>query len=289
MAAISRRRGAGRSALYLRGDLACASDEFDPFAAVAALDGEVYRAVANRRTLRFVHAGRAYFAKIHQGAGWLEIFKNLATLRRPVLGARNEFEACRHLAAVGVSAPTVAAFRARGINPARRESFVVCDALEGRESLEDLTNRWFETPPRPTEKRLLIAAVAAFVRDLHRAGVVHRDLYVCHLLLDRARWQRGEVDLAVIDLHRAQIRRQIPRRWLRRDLAALLFSGLDLPLSRRDWLRFLRVYRDRPLRDTLSAEAALWRGVLERAEALYRKGQRKGLVQGRYGRAGGGR
>lgn len=269
------------SAPYLREDLAAVLGA-DPFAAVAALDGEVYRAVANRRTLRFVHAGRAYFAKIHWGAGWGEIFKNLATLRLPVLGARNEFAACRHLAAAGVPAPTVAAFGERGLNPARRESFVICDALEGRESLEDLTNRWLDAPPRPADKRRLIAAVAAFARDLHGAGVVHRDFYVCHLLIDLAPWRRGAVDLAVIDLHRAQIRRRIPRRWLRRDLAALLYSVLDLPLTRRDWLRFVRVYRDRPLRDTLAAEAGLWRDVVRRAEALYRKGQRKGLVQGRY-------
>jgi heptose I phosphotransferase len=271
---------------YLRDDLAGLLGGGDPFATVAALNGEVYRAVANRRTLRFVHGRRAYFAKLHWGPGWGEIFKNLATLRLPVLGARNEFEACCHLAAAGVPAPTVAAFGERGMNPARRESFVICDALEGRESLEDLTNRWLEQPPRPAEKRRLIAAVAGFARDLHGAGVVHRDLYVCHLLLDVAAWQRGTVDLAVIDLHRAQIRRHIPRRWLRRDLAALLFSVLDLPLTRRDWLRFLRVYRGRPLREVLDGEAGFWDGVVRRAEALYHKGQRKGLVQGRY-RAGG--
>ena len=33
---------------------------------------------------------------------------------------------------------------------------------------------------------------------------------------------------------------QLPQRWRLRDLAALLFSTLDLGYSRRDWLRFVR-------------------------------------------------
>jgi heptose I phosphotransferase len=270
------------SALFLREDLARAWRGEDPFAAAAGLRGETFRAVANRRTLRVVIGGRPYFAKIHQGAGWREIFKNLSTLRLPVLGARNEFEACRHLAEHHVPAPTVAGFGERGLDPAARFSFVICDALENRVSLEDLTAAWLDVPPSPADKRRLIDAVARFARAMHGAGVVHRDFYICHLLLDRAAWTAGRVDLAVIDLHRAQIRRHIPKRWLRRDLAALLFSVLDLPLTRRDWLRFLRVYRDAPLRRILTREGGFWQAVRRRAEGLYRKGQRKGLVQGRY-------
>lgn len=270
------------SALYLRDDIARAWRGDDPFAVAAALQGEVFRAVADRRTLRFAIGDRRYFAKVHQGAGWREIFKNLATLRLPVLGARNEFEACRHLADHDVAAPTVAAFGERGWNPASRFSFVICDALEDRVSLEDLTADWSDVPPAPAAKRRLIDAVARFARAMHDAGVVHRDFYICHLLLDRAAWADGRPSLAVIDLHRAQIRRRIPRRWLRRDLAALLFSVLDLPLTRRDWLRFLRAYRGAPLREVLAREGALWQAVLDRAEALYAKGRRKGLVQGRY-------
>src|SRR5690606_36719658 len=91
----------------------------------------------------------------------------------------------------------------------------------------------------------------------------------------------GEPDLAVIDLHRARIHGRIPERWLRRDLAALLFSVLELPLTRRDWFRFLRVYRGRPLRAVLEQEGDFWRRVHRRALALYRKGRRKGLVGGR--------
>lgn len=266
--------------LYLRDDLARSWSGADPFTLVTELEGEVYRAVANRRTLRFSAGGRAYFAKIHWGAGWTEILKNLITLRPPVVGARNEFEACRHLAACGVPAPPVAAFGERGWNPARRFSFVVCDALDGRESLEDLALRWQSQPPDPVTKRRLIESVAALAGAMHRAGVIHRDFYICHLLLDREAFDDDRVDLAIIDLHRARIWRRIPARWLRRDLAALLFSALELPLTRRDRLRFLRVYHGLPLREVLAQHGALWASVERRASTLYRKGVRKGLVTG---------
>lgn len=267
---------------FLREELAEAWGEIGLFERVWALEGEVFRDVANRRTLRFEVAGRAYFAKIHDGPGWGEIFKNLLTLRAPVLGARNEYDTCLHLAAKGVRAPTVAAFGERGRNPARRQSFVICDALEGFESLEDVTEAWEASPPDPIVKRQLVMAVARFARAMHAAGVVHRDFYICHLLLNRRAFAEGKVQLAVIDLHRAQIHAVIPRRWLRRDLAALLFSVLDLPLSRSAWLRFVRVYRDRPLQQVFADEGGFWRGVYVRALTLYRKGLEKGLVQGRF-------
>lgn len=268
--------------VFLRDDLAAVWGEAGLFERVAALEGEVYRAVADRRTLRFEVGGRAYFVKIHQGAGWGEIAKNLLTLRLPVVGARNEHDACRHLERAGVAAPRVAAFGERGGNPARRFSFVVLDALEDRIDLETLSADWAARPPTGLEKRRLVMAVAAFVRDLHAAGVVHRDLYICHLLADRAALSRAEVRLAVLDLHRAQIHRRIPVRWRRRDLAALLYSTLELPLSRRAWLRFVRVYRGRPLRDVWRTEGAFWNAVYRRALTLYRKGARKGLVTGSF-------
>ena len=276
---------------YLREDIAEALELHGPsshgataalFDRVGTLEGEVYRAVASRRTLRFVADGRAYFLKRHGGVGWGEIFKNLLTLRLPVLGARNEYLTCRHLAQHGISAPQVAAFAERGHNPAARESFVICDALEGFESLEDLAERWESSPPDPLLKRRLVMAVARFARAMHEAGVVHRDFYICHLLVNRRALERGEVELAVIDLHRAQIHRHLPQRWRRRDLAALLFSVLDLPLGRSTWLRFVRVYRGRPLRDVWAEEGGFWDDVYARAVALYRKGQRRGLVTGRF-------
>ena len=254
--------------LFLRRDLAQAWRGRDPFDAALAIEGETYRVAANRRTVRFETAGAAYFAKLHRGVGWREIWKNLAALKPPVLGARNEFAACQRLAAAGIRAPRVAAFGCRGVNPAQRQSFVVCDALTNHVSLETLVERWARQPPAPMLKRRLLLAVADLARAMHDAGVNHRDFYLCHLLADSAALARGEARLALIDLHRAQTRRRTPRRWRLRDLAALWFSAAGLRLSRAEQLRFAARYAQLPPREALRRDGALWRSAGKRARRL---------------------
>lgn len=266
--------------LFLREDLAAAWAGRDPFDVVKHLEGEVYRDVGDRRTLRFVAGGRAYFAKIHSGVGVVEILKNWLVLRRPVLDAGNEYRACLHLARHGVRTPTPAAFGVRGSNPARRFSFVVCDAIEDRVSLAVLSASWCEHAPPPALKRALVEEAARLARRMHDAGVIHRDFYLFHLLADRRALCDGRADLALIDLHRARIVRAIPRRYRVRDLGALLSWCLERPLTRRDWLRFVRVYEGRGLREALAENGELWRDVERRARALHRKARRKGLVGG---------
>ena len=219
--------------IYVREDLAGVLAG-DPFAAIASLPGRTVRRASNRRTFRFEHAGAAYFAKVHAGVGWREIFKALTVFKPPVVSAANEHAACRHLAKLGIRAPRVAAFGVRGANPATRESFVVCDALDGFASLDEVVRRWRGTPPRASVRFNLARKVGRMTRDLHDGGVNHRDYYFDHLLVDAAALERGEIDLAVIDLHRARVRRRVGRRWLRRDLAALCFSARGCRCERTD-------------------------------------------------------
>lgn len=254
--------------LFLRHDLALAWRGRDAFDAALAIEGETYRVAANRRTVRFDAAGATFFAKLHGGAGGREILKNLATLKLPVLGARNEFDACRRLAAAGIPAPRVAAFGWRAVNPAHGQSFIICDALMNHVSLETLAERWAGQPPPPRLRRRMILAVADLARAMHDAGVNHRDLYLCHILADADALARGEARLTLIDLHRAQTRRSVPRRWRLRDLAALWFSAAGLRLSRADQLRFAARYAQLPPREALRQDGALWRGAGKRARRL---------------------
>ncbi|MDE0062542.1 MAG: lipopolysaccharide core heptose(I) kinase RfaP [Gammaproteobacteria bacterium] len=247
-----------------------------------SVEGDVYRQGRGRRTVRVVVNGKAYFLKFHSGVGWLEILKNWLVGKRPVLGAENEYRACRLLEDCGLNAPRVAAFAAGSGNPAARRSLVLCDELTGFTSLEDVVDGWDESPPDPVACRRLAMGVAGFVRQLHEAGVVHRDLYLCHLLLRTDAWAAGEVELGVLDLHRARVVSPVPDYWRRRDLAALLFSALDAPVHRNAWLRFVRVYSGRPLREAFAGDGAFWRSVYRRALRLYGKGLRKGLVKGRF-------
>lgn len=261
--------------LYLRDDLA-ASWRDDPFRCAQAQQGEIFRNKEGRRTLRFSSGERGYFLKLHQGIGWGEVFKNLLQARLPVTGARNEYEAIRALERLGIDTLGVAGFGVRGRNPARQLSFLVTDELTDVVSLEDLCRNWPAQPPPPAVKWALIRRLARISRTLHGAGINHRDYYLCHFLLAGGAPVDAEAatrqPLHLIDLHRAQIRSRVPRRWQVKDLGALYYSALDIGLTRRDVLRFLRAYFEpESLRELLARQLPLLRQIQARAGAIYRR------------------
>ncbi len=254
----------------------------DPFVAVEALQGKVYRELEARRTLRTEVAGRGYFVKIHRGVGWGEILKNLLALRAPVLGAGNEMRAIRRLEELGVDTMCAVAYGARDGSPATQHSFIVTEELAPTISLEDYCRDWPTNPPPLAMKRALLRRVAGMARRMHEGGVNHRDFYICHFLLhlDPAPTP-DNLKLSLIDLHRAQIRDKTPRRWRDKDLAALHFSALAIGLTRRDILRFLTLYFDRPLRRVLKEESRLLAYLESEAARLQARYLRK------YAKAGG--
>ena len=242
----------------------------DPFRRVAELAGEEFRKVKTRRTFRVELEGRGFFVKHHLGVGWGEIFKNWFMFKRPVLGALDEFHALKRLRELGVPTMTPAACGCRGENPAKLESFLITEELAGMIDLETLAKTWKETPPPSNLRRDLLRKVADSVRRMHAGGVNHRDCYICHYLTPRDSEKIGKI-VYVIDLHRAQLRRRVPRRYLVKDLAGLCFSSFDAGLTRREALRFIRLYAGRPLREELKERTGFWRDVLKTAVKLYLK------------------
>lgn len=264
----------------------------DAFDQVMALEGEVYRAKEGRRTLLFEHGGEEYFAKIHHGIGWGEIWKNLTSFRLPVTDASNEWQAVDLLEKSGVATVKIVGKGTRGVNPAKRESFVIMEALTERVEVEDFLKEIPHSlsPERQLAlKRAIIRQVADAARRMHGAGMNHRDFYLCHFhIIDRdwSSWTPDEpLRLPLIDLHRAQIRASVPHRWLAKDLGALLFSALDCPITDRDLVAFLRVYLGADWKQQLETEATLWTDVVKRAKGFYRKHRgRDAQLPGAFGR-----
>ena len=247
----------------------------DPFDEVERLQGKVFRQVKSRRTIQVVLDGHGYFAKIHHGVGWGEIVKNLLQWKRPVVSAQNEWRALSLLALAGVRTMTPVAFGCTGTNPARIRSFLITEELTNTTSLEDLCARWTSQPPPFPLRKALSEEIAGMVRAMHAQGINHRDCYLCHFHLDTSNGptptEPSDLRLYVIDLHRAQIRRRTPRRWLIKDLSGLYFSALDVGLTRTDRLRFIRAYEQRPLHDIFGHRGRFWRRVERTALALHRK------------------
>lgn len=237
------------------------------------LQGQCFRAQEGRATQRIVLNNEAYFIKQHTGVGFKEIIKNLLQGRLPVISAKNEWQALLKLEKLNIAAPKVLAYGERGCNPAKKESFVLMQALEQTISLETLTANWRSQPPTYVFKMRLIKKVAEIARQLHQHGINHRDLYICHLLLDSEQAKNtSDINLKIflLDLHRAQIRKRTPMRWLIKDLAALYFSSKNIGLTQRDLLRFIRVYTQQSLATTLTKEHIFWQKVKNRGDKLYR-------------------
>lgn len=254
--------------VVLRDEFAERWTESDVFDQVQKIQGPPVRAKEGRRTLRFELAGKHYYLKHHRGVGWGEICKSWLSLRAPVTSARNEWEALNLLRQLGVETLEPLAYGIRGRNPARLESFVITRELTGTIPLEDLVKRWPHQPPSFKQRSALIKAVAATTRVMHKNGINHRDLYLCHFLL-RCDSDPLQPVLHIIDLHRAQCRKRVPTRWLVKDLGSIYFSSLDIGLSRHDVLRFLRFYFRKPLRAILAEESAVLNRVRQRAMQLY--------------------
>ena len=261
--------------ISLREDFALQWQNKDPFEVVQSIEGKVYREKEGRRTLRFETNGGAFFLKLHNGVGWHEIFKNLFQMRLPIIGASNEWLAIKRLGDIGVDTLTPVAYGEKGFNPARQKSFVITEELKGTLSLAKYVEKWEDTPPSYRLKTAINSKLAQIAKTIHDNGINHRDLYLCHFLLDIShgveKVDHNNIKFFLVDLHRAQIRNEVPLRWKVKDVASIYFSAMNLDLTRRDIFRFMKLYSGKGLGSTLNEDKEFWEKVQLRAEKLYRR------------------
>jgi len=269
---------------YLRDDLKTLFPErtVDEFMAIEGVT--VKQEVASRRTYRFERDGRAFFIKAHFGVGWREIFKNLLLLKRPILGAENEWQAIRRfqLPEIGIETMNLAAGGKQGWNPARQRSFIMTDALDETIALEHWLpelEKWSNRPERLRLKRAIICRLGDIGRRLHENGMNHRDFYLCHFRLDMSKANplpdADDLHIYLMDLHRVEQYEKLPERWAVKDIAGLLFSALfdskGIILNRSDIIRFIEAYTGENWRDSLSNRHDFWLAVLARIKRIYKK------------------
>jgi len=238
------------------------------FDKVKNLVGEVARVMPDRQTLRFEMAGQGFYRKWHHGIGWKEVVKNLLNLRLPILGAKNEWAALNKLQALNIPSLAPVAYGRRGKNPACQQSFIVTRELTNVMQVD----HYFEhCQPSVNHKRCIIKKVASIARELHAAGINHRDFYLCHFMVDKQTLllATGSPSVYLIDLHRAQCRVSVPLRWQVKDLGALYYSVFNLDFSRRDICCFLKVYFNDSLRDLCKKNLPLLKAAQRRAIKIY--------------------
>jgi heptose I phosphotransferase len=247
----------------------------------SAIEGELFKRMPGRHTLRFERGGAHFFIKAHFGVGWGEIIKNLLMFKLPVISAQPEWEAVQRLEQLGIPTMRLVAYGREGSNPARIRSFVLTEALENTMTLEEWLPRLMQQPASARRwqlKQAVISEVARIAATLHDNGLNHRDFYACHFRLDTSTGEMPAVDklrIHLMDLHRVQQRRHTPRRWRAKDLSALIYSVLyqlqDIAITRGDILRFMQTYSGDAWRRSLDEDADLWRLVRQRVVTMYRK------------------
>lgn len=157
--------------------------------------------------------------------------------------ARAEWDAIECVAALGI--PTLTAM-ARGQDQpspgAVRSSFVMTAELTGTDEGDRVA-----AGLSPEERQRLLRRVAAYTRQLHEAGHVHRDLYLCHYMVatEPPNVPGCERPVFLIDLQRLTRPRWFPERWRIKDLAALIYSSLKAGATEADLAEALQSYLGR--------------------------------------------
>lgn len=157
-------------------------------------------------------------------------------------GARSvagvEWKWLHELAAIGVSTARPVAFGEEFRGSRERRSAVLMAAAPGV-SLE----RRVTSAMGHDERERLLVITARLVGRLHGAGIVHRDLYLSHLLWDANERLADGGTLTLIDLQRVCRPAWRLRRWVIKDLAALSYSTPAEVVSRSARLRWLIRYQ----------------------------------------------
>lgn len=190
---------------------------------------------------------RAYdlWLKRHRGLELKETLKLLMSDSPLAAPALREWDNMGHLEALGIRTARRVAFGQKRIPGLALKSFIITEDIAGGVPLDDYIAAHFAgalSEDVLREKRALLWDLGDLVRKLHQAGFTHMDLYLNHVFVRQT--PEGDKLLYLIDLQRVARRWLLRRRWVIKDLAALLYSTRDLPLTKTDLARVFAAYFD---------------------------------------------
>ena len=258
-----------KETIFLTNELKNLFSSGDFFSIAENIEGKIFRETANRITKEFTFDGNRYFIKLHYGVGWREIFKNIFKFRAPTVGAFPEWKALKKLRSLGIECPEPVGFYSTGINPANLKSFLITRSLINTISLETALKKGKFQKLSFSDKREFIEKIALISRNLHNSGINHRDYYLCHFHVDKDMDVKKSIYL--IDLHRAQLRSFVPKRWASKDIGGLIHSAMGFDLSEKDFYRFMRTYLKCSTKEFFQAHSRFLKNTRNRAFRMFMK------------------
>jgi heptose I phosphotransferase len=211
-------------------------------------------------------ATRTLYLKRHTRPRVTELIKPLMRLTRPIVGARNEWEAILRFHEVGI--PTMVPV---ALGEAGGRSFLITEGIEGCQKL----TVWMDAHKHALHNgqlaslRKIAQGVADVARAMHAAGMHHQDFYLTHLMMPQS---GASVPIRVLDLGRARFQPRLARRWIVKDLAQLNYSAIGVPSTER--LRFLARYLGRAV---TRRDRPLMRNIVRKSQAIARHSRKNGL------------
>ncbi len=210
---------------------------------MSTMQGEILGERADRVRMRISlespEGHQVFYLKRHHRPGFFGLLARGLGIRSKVSAGRQELENILHLKKSALATMTVAA---AGEVEGGAGSFIMVENLAGYEPLDDFLKVFLSKSNQPEQvqkKRELIRAVGSYIRKLHGAGMVHQDLYLCHLFV---RPEDPASSLSIIDLQRIRHLKRVRGRARLKDLAALNYSAEQVGVSRTDRLRFILEY-----------------------------------------------
>ncbi len=186
----------------------------------------------SRTRINLERIGTCYLKRYHHPPASQQLRRILSgSLTRST--ARTEWDQIGKLQSAGVGTVTALAFSEKHIGVWEEWSSILLRELPGK-SLEAVVLDQPQRFPRRWAERL-----AAFIADFHRAGFIHRDLYLCHIFVEL---QSDQPIFRLIDLARLFRPRWRRQRWLVKDLASLNYSTPPAAATSCDRLRFFKTY-----------------------------------------------
>lgn len=244
--------------------------------------GELFRHHKHRQTLRIQIQGQYYFLKKQDKTPWLEYIKNWVQGKKPISDLISEWRALNFCKQNQICAPNPVIY---GKKPSlfRNQSLILISAIEPNIDLEQFT-QFNSAVISKKLLRFLIKKTGIFMGKMHKANWHHRDCYLCHFLLpiDKSTLAKtrntlenqiidSNMDLFLIDWHRAGKHKSSSSRWVIKDLAGLYFSSKHLNLSTRDFLFFIKHYYGKNWKIQFKKNLSIFKKVILKGERLHEK------------------
>ncbi len=152
--------------------------------------------------------------------------------------AKREWKLGHQLLAASVPTAVPLIYAERRAGGLLKEHYLVTRHLADTTSLHDVLHEIKSAQ----EKRDLLSALAAFLGSLHGRGFYHDDCSSRHILVSRSAGGDTEFRFFVIDLDGCSFGRRISARQRRKNFFQLFRSLRFQTLSKKDRVRFLRLY-----------------------------------------------